>query len=307
MNLNLCFLLLCATSYASATSKCSENIDVDTSPIEGLLGTMLEMLLDRFDDMERKLSELQIVVNEIREEMERTRVPECVSPTTSPPQLETTTSATTTQPAVTETPSYASCQDVPFKASEVYLIRINNDSSPFKVYCEMESFGGGWIVVQHRFDGSVDFYLDWDQYREGFGELDNEFWLGLERIHQLTTARAHEIVIEMKDFSDNYGYARYDQFKIESESEEYRLTIGGYSGTAGDAMAHNNNKVFQTKDRDANNCAKSRKGAWWYDICTRSNLNGLYQNVTDLKSMYWIDFLNDFRGMSFSRMMIREL
>ncbi|XP_049548212.1 microfibril-associated glycoprotein 4-like [Anopheles darlingi] len=317
----ICFLLICATFYVGATSKCPENIDVDTSPIESILETVLKVMLDRFDDMDRKLMELQIEVNEVREEVERNRIAECVTPSSTPPQLETTatteppttTTTTTTQPTVTEPPTYASCKDVPANASGVYLIRVNNDSPPFKVFCEMDTFGGGWIVVQHRFDGSVDFYRNWTQYRDGFGELDNEFWLGLEHVHQLTTRQKHEIIFEIKDFSGNYGYARYNEFQVGSESEQYILKVlGSYNGTAGNAMVYNKGYMFSTMDRDATsyieyNCPRERMSAWWYFMCTRANLNGQYANVTDNKSMYWLDFNSNYQGMSFSRMMIREL
>ncbi|XP_050092908.1 fibrinogen-like protein A [Anopheles aquasalis] len=291
---------------------------IDTSPLEGLLGTMLEVLLDKFDDMERKLSELQIELKEHREEVERNRIPDCVSPTSATPPLDSTTTTptttTTTQSTVTDPQIYASCKDAPTNVSGVYLIRINDTSAPFKVYCEMESFEGGWIVFQHRFDGSINFYRNWDQYRDGFGEVDSEFWLGLEHIHQLTTARAHEIVIEMKDFEGNYGYARYNGFQVGSESEQYRLeNVGSYSGTAGDSMTNLNKKAqFSTKDRDndgyqSTHYAAYYAGGWWYTSGTYSNLNGLYKDDSTVKSMFWIQFKNDHRGMRFTRMMIREL
>ncbi|XP_050086521.1 ryncolin-1-like [Anopheles aquasalis] len=222
---------------------------------------------------------------------------------------------TTTTPSTTtlhlKLASYSSCKDVPSNVSGVYLIHVNNDSSPFKMYCEQEKFDGGWIVVQHRFNGSVDFYRNWTEYREGFGELENEFWLGLELVHQLTTARAHEIIFEIEDFSDNYGYARYNEFKIGSESEQYCLTIGKYSGTAGDAMGLHKGIKFSTMDRDNDgdngHCAQKWASAWWYNGCSDADLNGPYGNVADGKSMVWYNFKNDIRGMSYSRMMIREL
>ncbi|XP_050093054.1 angiopoietin-related protein 1-like [Anopheles aquasalis] len=147
-------------------------------------------------------------------------------------------STTTTTPAP-KFPAYSSCKNASCNVTGVYLISVNNASAPFQVYCEQEKLGGGWIVVQHRFDGSVDFYRNWTQYRDGFGELDKEFWLSLERIHQITTARAHELIIEMKDFEGNYGYARYSAYEVGSESEEYELkNLGSYRGTAGDSLAY---------------------------------------------------------------------
>ncbi|XP_049548165.1 angiopoietin-related protein 1-like [Anopheles darlingi] len=233
--------------------------------------------------------------------------------TSTTPPTTTTTTTTTITSTTTVSPSYESCKNVLTNVSGVYIIRVSNSSDPFKAYCEQEKFGGGWIVVQHRFNGSIDFYRNWDEYRDGFGNLDSEFWLGLEKMHQITRLRAYELIVALKDFSGNYAYARYNAFEIGSEDEQYRLkTLGSYSGTAGDSMTATNKRMkFSTKDREndvtVSGCARSFQGGWWYNGCTYANLNGLYMNVVNYRSMHWYSFKNDYHGLSFSRMMIREI
>ena len=67
------------------------------------------------------------------------------------------------------------------------VYNINSDGRLlFKVFCDMDASNGGWTVIQRRADGSVDFSITWADYKFGFGSLNNEFWLGNEKIHQLT-------------------------------------------------------------------------------------------------------------------------
>ncbi|XP_049548003.1 fibrinogen-like protein A [Anopheles darlingi] len=229
---------------------------------------------------------------------------------TEVPQLLTTT---TTTPKSKQT-LFSSCKDVPSKASGTYLIRMKNNSEPFKVYCEQNAFDGGWIVMQYRYDGSLDFYRGWNEFRDGFGDLNKEFWLGLEKVHQITSSRKHELIVELKDFEGNYKYARYDAFEIGSESTQYELKdLGNYNGTVGRAMYSNKDEKFSTKDRDNDersdiHCAQEYEGAWWHwRYCTNANLNGRYINAIDDKSMHWYYLKNNRQGLSYSRMMIREL
>ncbi|KFB38337.1 AGAP011223-PA-like protein [Anopheles sinensis] len=205
-----------------------------------------------------------------------------------------------------------SCLQATNTSSGQYIIKLGQNTKPFEVFCEQTKFGGGWTVFQHRFDGSVDFYRNWAEYRDGFGSVDGEFWLGLENIHQMTKNRPHELIVEVRDFEGNYGYARYGVFEIGSEAEGYNLKkLRTYSGTAGDAMSYNNGHKFSTFDRNndlsSDNCAVERHGAWWYNGCTIANLNGRYLNTqNDRSAIEWRYFKSDSRGMSYSRMMIRE-
>ena len=94
----------------------------------------------------------------------------------------------------------------------------------------MKTSGGGWTVFQRRLDGSVDFYRGWQDYKNGFGDLNGEFWLGLDKIHRLTTTSTNELRIDMEDTSGNTRYAEYDFFAVTSEQQKYQLSLGTYAG-----------------------------------------------------------------------------
>ncbi|XP_019614334.1 PREDICTED: fibrinogen-like protein 1 [Branchiostoma belcheri] len=163
------------------------------------------------------------------------------------------------------------------------------------VYCDMDTAGGGWTVIQRRMDGSVNFYRSWEEYKHGFGNKNGEYWLGNENIHRLTAQKDYTLRIDMMDWDRNKRYAAYNTFRVAGESDQYRLTISGYSGTAGDSMTHhysNNGMKFSTVDRDndidsSRNCSWLRKGGWWFRYCGWSNLNGRYMQNCMWGCPYW--------------------
>ena len=160
----------------------------------------------------------------------------------------------------------------------------------------METDGGGWTVFQRRQDGSVDFYRNWTDYENGFGDLTGEFWLGLSKIHRLTKEGSNTLRVDLGDFEGNTAYANYSTFSISDGCNEYILTVGGYSGTATDSLGYHNGRRFSTRDNDndqyKDNCAQLVTGAWWYNGCNTSNLNGRYFNTVTtnrqgIKWSYW--------------------
>jgi len=80
------------------------------------------------------------------------------------------------------------------------------------------------------------FFLDWASYKNGFGNLNGEFWLGNDKIHRLTGADEVMMRVDLEDFDGDTRYAVYSTFKMVDEEDKYRLLIGGYSGMAGDSM-----------------------------------------------------------------------
>ena len=154
--------------------------------------------------------------------------------------------------------------------------------------CSRDLSNGGWTVIQRRVSEAVDFYRGWDDYVEGFGDPDGSMWLGLEAIHTLSTScsggSAHLFVYLESFTSGDSAYARYSTFSLGDASTNYKITIGGYSGTAGEGFR--NDVPFSTHDNDNDyyelgNCAVSYYGAWWYTYCHLSNLNGKYYTSQD--------------------------
>lgn len=214
----------------------------------------------------------------------------------------------------TITSPFRSCSDARITSSGRYWIQPFVGEEPFEAYCENEKFGGGWHVIQNRFDGSVDFYRGWQEFKTGFGDLNGEFFVGLQTVHQLTTAKKHMLAVEVETFDGRYGYARYDKFKLGSEDEQFELKeLGRYTGTAEDSMSwYHKGMKFTTKDRDHDtrpdgNCAYDRHGAWWHENCGTSNLNGAYGiSPFTRHSNYWYHFTQDLVALKTTRMMIKE-
>ena len=190
------------------------------------------------------------------------------------------------------------------------IYNINPDGKqPFKVFCDMDTDNGGWTLLQRRTDGSVDFYRNWADYKFGFGSLKNEFWLGNEKIHRLTKRKNMMIRFDLEDFDGNKAYAEYRTFYIDGENENYRLHFTSYSGTAGDSLSYHNGMQFTTKDRDNDkhgrgSCSSEKHGAWWYNYCHYSNLNGKYLNGPRDSSTIGVQWLH-FRRFSLMKTEIK--
>ncbi len=158
-------------------------------------------------------------------------------------------------------------------------------------------------MFQRRKDGSVDFYLDFANYSRGFGDLEGEFWLGNDNLHRLTAQGEYDLRVDLSTFENITAYAVYSSFSIADVSDNYRLTLGSYSGTAGDSLGYHNSQTFKT----TGGCAESYHAAWWYSQCYRSNLNGVYfhEASSDSKGIKWYGPLGS-QTLKTSEMKIRS-
>ncbi|XP_049302363.1 ryncolin-1-like [Bactrocera dorsalis] len=153
---------------------------------------------------------------------------------------------------------------------------------PFNVFCLRDPDGGEpWTIIQRRQSNDTDFNRGWVEYEHGFGDLNANFFLGLDKMHALTNSRSHELWFQLEDFENEKRVAKYDSFAIGNAQDKYELiALGQYSGTAGDSFTIHHGSKFSTKDSDNDkasvNCALKFKGAWWHRGCFDSHLNGLY-------------------------------
>ncbi|XP_063419181.1 angiopoietin-related protein 7-like [Mytilus trossulus] len=182
-------------------------------------------------------------------------------------------------------------------SSGVYTIYVDNQ--PLDVYCEMTG-SGQWTVFQKRIDGSTDFYRTWQEYKQGFGSLNSEYWLGNDNLHKIISSGNYKLRIDLEDWSGEVRYAEYDTFVIGNETTNYVLTIANYNGNAGDSLTAQdetyqpNGYGFSTWDRDNDGslhitCATAEHAGWWFNWCTKGNLNGKYYHggVSESDGIYW--------------------
>ncbi|NXO63183.1 TENA protein, partial [Phainopepla nitens] len=193
--------------------------------------------------------------------------------------------------------------------SGLYTIYLNGDKAqPLQVFCDMGEDGGGWIVFLRRQNGKQDFYKNWNTYVAGFGDPKDEFWIGLENLHKITSQGQYELRVDLRDKGDT-AYAVYERFSVGDAKSRYRLRVDGYSGTAGDSMTYHNGRSFSTFDKDHDsaitNCALSYKGAFWYKNCHRVNLMGRYGDNSHSQGVNWFHWKGHEYSIQFAEMKLR--
>ena len=203
----------------------------------------------------------------------------------------------------------------------IYEVTMNGFKNTI-VFCDQTTWGGGWTVLQRRYDGSTNFYRNWKEYKEGFGKLHREFWIGNDNIHLLSVQaiypKGSEALIQFRP----YGYAsgsiytnRYSHFHIDNEKSKYMMHVSGIAcnhWNAGYFISYNNKMEFSTKDSDNDktssyHCARKCYGGWWYNACNNpyTNLNGEYNS---LKKNSWVCSFSWYSTyLEFSEMKMRRV
>uniref|UniRef100_A0A3Q3EBR7 Angiopoietin-like 6 n=1 Tax=Labrus bergylta TaxID=56723 RepID=A0A3Q3EBR7_9LABR len=186
--------------------------------------------------------------------------------------------------------------------SGIYLLRPQSANRLLQAWCEQSQAQGGWTVIQRRQDVSVNFFRTWEQYNQGFGNLDGEYWLGLEHLYWMTKQAQYKLRVALEDWQGRQVFAEYDSFHLEPESDSYRLRLGQYQGTAGDSLS------WPTTTRPSPLWTETRTAiqvcslpgsvsalGWWYHMCAHSNLNSVWYRGGHYRSryqdgVYWAEF-----------------
>ncbi|XP_067939506.1 microfibril-associated glycoprotein 4-like [Watersipora subatra] len=228
---------------------------------------------------------LQNVTNQLS--FKQTQAAEEATSIPSASQHPLTEQLTTEQSVTSEVPTPKDCQELyeqGNRLSGVYQINPPRMAGEhFPVWCEFVD-GHGWTVFQKRINGYVDFLRNWTDYQTGFGDIDGEYWLGLDKIHALTSTNT-KLSILLKTVDGNTESGIWQSFYINDSSDGYRLSISndGYRGSLGAfCLDYHNGMKFSTPDRDqdnnVDNCAQEYKGGWWYNSCLFVILNRVYDS-----------------------------
>lgn len=211
-------------------------------------------------------------------------------------------------------------KDEGYTSSGIYRINLNDGQGEFTVFCDMNLVGGGWTVIQRRVDNSTSFNRERKAYNVGFGKMNSNYWLGLEKIKRITDSATYELYIGLESFlggSSQLAWSKYGTFSLGTDANDYQLSVGSFdlSSTAGKALDDHNGKKFSTSDDDNDthdtiHCAVVYSSGWWFKDCHDSNLNGIYYwdgnhptSVND--GIIWDTWLGDTRSMKTVVMAIR--
>ena len=181
----------------------------------------------------------------------------------------------------------ADCAEIltsdPASSSGVYSILPAGTQQIKQVWCDMDTDGGGWTAFLQRINGSVDFYQDLAAYTQGFGDVNGEYWLGLDALHAMTAAKTYQIRADMSDWDGASAHSLFASMVVADASDDYRLTVGALlGGDGGDCLiTHNQNMPFSAKDADRDNlgdknCAQFHTGGFWYNTCSACHPTAKY-------------------------------
>uniref|UniRef100_A0A8W8NW22 Fibrinogen C-terminal domain-containing protein n=1 Tax=Magallana gigas TaxID=29159 RepID=A0A8W8NW22_MAGGI len=180
------------------------------------------------------------------------------------------------------------------------------------VYCDMETDNGGWTAIQRRLSGTMNFNKTWTEFKNGFGDPANAYWIGNDVIHHLTNRQPHFMYAIFKLHAPP-GRTKHRKSSCNSLIKVFRLqylflTSGDSMINAGHTGGNVNGASFSTVDRDndqwnSGNCAVKYKGGWWFNDCHDAFLNGPWPPEHWFEP--WIPAITSVSDIAEVRMMIK--
>jgi len=154
------------------------------------------------------------------------------------------------------------------------------------------------VLVQQHVNRNKFFDRSWNEFKAEFGSRNGNYWIGNDKLHQLTRDGRYKLRVELQQRNLPQKYmVEYSTFRVGSEAVDYKLVVNGFSGSIGDMFAGHNGARFSTYDRDNDrwdvenryngSCAVYRGGGFWYWGCGYANVNGQEQHF------YWIGLPED--------------
>ena len=150
-------------------------------------------------------------------------------------------------------------------------------------YCDMETDGGGWLVIQRRINGTLPFNRTLEEYVNGFGDPSGEFWYGLKNILCLTKGKEVELQIDLEYPNGNRGFVHYKQFSISGASSYTASTTLFKTSPGVRSDFYNPQKQWHRYGSSPryhpnfyvkSNCGSNRRLGGWWDTSCRGNPNG---------------------------------
>lgn len=135
----------------------------------------------------------------------------------------------------------------------------------------------------------TSFNQKWAAYRQGFGDPNDEFWLGNELLHLLTADTKQTLQVDLEAFDGDRLSIRYQVFRVGDEASDFRLELAeplNEPAVAGQLLKQNGS-AFSTKDHmpnhqlDAQNCPLRYNAGWWFggQSCHQVLLTGEYNEL----------------------------
>ena len=130
------------------------------------------------------------------------------------------------------------------------------------------------MLIQQKEGRSNFFNRSWAEFKVGFGDPSGNYWIGNDRLSQLTANGRYKLKFDLQVLSTRKWYwAEYSTFRVMTEADNYKVQVSGFSGNAnfdafGDKPTNEANELqFTTYDRDNDlspngNCAMTYGGGF---------------------------------------------